>query len=742
MQIRVQLRTVLLASGAALAVTLGLLGGDKALAAVTFSGNVTPAPPGAGGNVAAPFLVGDSGTGTLAINGSTVLTVSGGNATVGDDLAAIGIVQVTGLLSTLSTGGDITIGNLGSGSFLADSLARISAADDLFLGVGASSTGALFLQDFGTIANINDTVIVGQGGDGLVQVSSGARINADDAIIGQAADGSGNVTISGFNSLWRQTNAMTVGDAGRGVLQVNAQGQLETTNTVIGATATGIGSVTVTGGGSVWQASGFIHVGSSGQGSLNILDGGRVNSTGVVQMADFAGSEANAIVVGVNSLWNMAAPAGSFSPVTVGEAGTARLQILGGGRINSGNAILGDLGTGRGEVVVDGIGSLWEINGTLDVAEPGESSLTIAGGGVVTTTGVARVGAAGTITFNGGRLSVAAAGGLTNQGLVQGSGRTDGNFVNSAAGEIRTHAGDQLVLGGTLNNAGLVNLDGGEIEVFGATTNSLDIDARNAVLRFNAGLTITSTGALASTGGAVDVFGAVTNNVGGQIVVGGESITVFHDTVTNNGQLFLSPGSDLLMLENLSFSAASSLNLQLSDEEPLEDFDGAAVGGAAMLAGTLGVTLDSGYTPQLGDAFAVLTAAGGVTGTFANENLPNLNDGLSWDVDYTPTSVVLTVVPGGGLLADFNGDGEVNGTDLAFWKTGYGTKPNATKINGDADGDGIVDGTDFLAWQREVGLGGASPAAAAVPEPAAWGLALASIAAAIAGRRRRGLLLS
>jgi hypothetical protein len=92
---------------------------------------------------------------------------------------------------------------------------------------------------------------------------------------------------------------------------------------------------------------------------------------------------------------------------------------------------------------------------------------------------------------------------------------------------------------------------------------------------------------------------------------------------------------------------------------------------------------------------------------------------------------------GGGsfLEADFNQDGSVNGTDLAAWKTGFGS--GTTKAQGDADGNSVVDGADFLVWQRQFGQSPAgAAAAAAVPEPAALGMALAA-GLAIVGFRRR-----
>jgi hypothetical protein len=112
---------------------------------------------------------------------------------------------------------------------------------------------------------------------------------------------------------------------------------------------------------------------------------------------------------------------------------------------------------------------------------------------------------------------------------------------------------------------------------------------------------------------------------------------------------------------------------------------------------------------------------------------------LEWDVDYTPNSLTLSVVSGpGNFPADFDGDGDVDGNDLAEWETDFGKQTGAIKGDGDADGDGDVDGSDFLSWQRGVGSGvPAAPAVGAVPEPStAVLLAAAMIGLAVPARRR------
>lgn len=83
--------------------------------------------------------------------------------------------------------------------------------------------------------------------------------------------------------------------------------------------------------------------------------------------------------------------------------------------------------------------------------------------------------------------------------------------------------------------------------------------------------------------------------------------------------------------------------------------------------------------------------------------------------------------------ADFDTDGDVDGTDLGIWEVAYGVDDGA-----DADFDGDSDGHDFLIWQRQVTvpLEILSSAATVVPEPAS-GL-VACFCAVMVGCRRGG----
>jgi autotransporter-associated beta strand protein len=93
-------------------------------------------------------------------------------------------------------------------------------------------------------------------------------------------------------------------------------------------------------------------------------------------------------------------------------------------------------------------------------------------------------------------------------------------------------------------------------------------------------------------------------------------------------------------------------------------------------------------------------------------------------------SVTVTALGPALRPGDFNGDGVVNGLDLAQWRHDAG-------VNGgsDADYDGDSDGNDFLIWQRNVVAGPLVAAAGQAPEPG--GIVLVACAAVALGAARR-----
>jgi hypothetical protein len=126
----------------------------------------------------------------------------------------------------------------------------------------------------------------------------------------------------------------------------------------------------------------------------------------------------------------------------------------------------------------------------------------------------------------------------------------------------------------------------------------------------------------------------------------------------------------------------------------------------------------------MGNSFQILTAMGGVGGTFSQSLLPALPAGRFWNVMYGAGSVILAVAPTNSLSfipGDFNRDGTVDAADYTVWRDRVGT----TFAAADANFDGQVTIADYNLWKSHFGfsLAGSGFASVAlqsvVPEPTA-----------------------
>jgi hypothetical protein len=83
-----------------------------------------------------------------------------------------------------------------------------------------------------------------------------------------------------------------------------------------------------------------------------------------------------------------------------------------------------------------------------------------------------------------------------------------------------------------------------------------------------------------------------------------------------------------------------------------------------------------------------------------------------------------------GRQADFDADGDVDGSDFLVWQRGLGG--SAGPPGGDANGDGVVNGADLKFWKVQFGQPDGN-ASSAVPEPSSWALALLSLHGLVLG---------
>jgi hypothetical protein len=146
--------------------------------------------------------------------------------------------------------------------------------------------------------------------------------------------------------------------------------------------------------------------------------------------------------------------------------------------------------------------------------------------------------------------------------------------------------------------------------------------------------TLTGSAAISVTGGSV--LGA--GKLAGNVTIGGTG-TAPTISAGDSGKAGL-----LAITSNYTQLSTATMNSFIGGTTVGTQYSQLQVGGTASLAGTLTVTLASGFTPTIGSAFTVLTAAK-VTGAFSDSTIA-INGTEHFNVSYTSTGVVLTVASG------------------------------------------------------------------------------------------------
>ena len=357
------------------------------------------------------------------------------------------------------------------------------------------------------------------------------------------------------------------------------------------------GAVTVTGPNSRFQAGfGFI-VGYNGNGTLSILEGGLVTSAYLL-IGSFAGSTGAAEVIGEGSHWkNYVGLDAQGTSLDVGRQGTGTLTIAEGGRVTSQKGVIGSATGSSGDVVVSGDGSLWENSHYMNIGLLGRGTLTISDGGVVDVENSVHLGretgSHGTLNIGAAAGNPAQAAGILDAAAVKfGDGTGVINFNHTDTDYTFSHA---ISGGGTVNQlAGTTILTGTNTYTGGST-----VSGGKLVVNGSIGDVTINGGSLGGSG----TVGAVAFN-SGAVVAPGSSIGTLNATslVFNSGSTFeveLNDGGNAAGINNDLLAASGTLTIN---------------GGMVHVKPENGT--DDGSTYAANTVYTIMSAVGGVSGTF------------------------------------------------------------------------------------------------------------------------------
>ena len=180
--------------------------------------------------------------------------------------------------------------------------------------------------------------------------------------------------------------------------------------------------------------------------------------------------------------------------------------------------------------------------------------------------------------------------------------------------------------------------------------------------------------------------------------------SIIGDLVNNDYLLpaYSSATGELYVDGDYAQAGSADLRIRLGGTTAVSEFDRLRVTGAATLAGELDVRLTAEFTPSLGDSFTVMRYASR-TGSFNPVSLPELAEGLEWNVQYNTTGLMLVVVESGTYeVGDVNCDGLINAFDIDPFvmalgdPAGYAAAfPDCDIMLADANGDGLINAFDI-----------------------------------------------
>lgn len=587
----------------------------------------------------------------LAIGGAGVIRLNANPANLGTSslsTSASANVLTLGAGQTVAGLGQVVVNTVNDGVIDADSsgnkLVLLSNPKTNNNIMRATNGGTLEVNGI-TITN-NGQILADGAGASLTLNSAtiaGGSISAINGGVGTIIGGISTVSDATFAGTFQIDNANTLSITGagitnNGVITVNTTGGPNVTNLRTSVSAAAIG-----GAGTIRLNANPANLGTS---VLSTSAGGNVLTLGAGQTVAGLGqitvSTVNNGVIdadsGGNKLALLSTPKTNNNIMRATNGGT--LEINGITVTNNGQILADGAGAGLAlsSATITG-GSISAINGAVAA---------ILGG----TTTVSDATVAGTLQVdNASTLSITGAG-ITNSGVIT---------INTTGGPSVTNLRTS-VSAATIGGVGVIRLNANSANL---GTSMLSSSTPGNVLTLGAGQTIAGSGRVAVSS---TIQGTVSPGLGlggvGRIEQTSASVTM----------------TPTAMFEvDINGLGAGEFDVYTS-----------TVGASLTIDGALKVNVDDGFTPVLGDEFAIMTPSTRL-GSFKQIIATDPDPDTAWRVRYEASRAVLTVT----CPTDTNGDHLVSLDDLATLLANYGTTGVAQGFQGDVDGDGDVDLSDL-----------------------------------------------
>ncbi len=500
--------------------------------------------------------------------------------------------------------GDVFVGSYAHGAFTIQDGGDLVSSGGIYIGNGFTPlTGAALVTGAGSTWTSAGAAFVGRYGLGELHIENGGQVSNTATVVGGLANSHGLVVVDGTGSIWNSGFLGTIGNAGGGEVMVSNGGAWLSGQVSLGVSAGISGQITVDGIGSSWSNTSGLYVGVGGNGAISVINGAGVQIGGAANVGVGATAVGDINVSGAGSTLTIG------GVLRLGDQGDGSLDISAGGVVTADMGVLGDQAGSSGMAAIVGQGSTLAINSDFVVGSDGNGEVVLSAGGVLDVPQISLAqhsGSSGILRIGGG-----AAPGETNAALVQfgdGDGRVifDHNATNydfsagfNGEGVIEHYAGTTILSGDGSGFAGTTTVYGGALIVNNA-------------------------------------LGGLTNVLGGGTLRGAGTLGAL--TIAANGSV--APGNSIGVLNvgDITFSAGSTYTVEINAAGQSDLI--AASGTATLNGGTVAVipfpdfSLDTPYT--------ILTA-GDINGQFANVTFAGGSIFLSPELDYGPTSIVLSI---------------------------------------------------------------------------------------------------